>query len=196
MLLRWTDGPMSLFCVRLRPDFSCNLCAFLANKPDRLLSISVQFVHFRVKTWFFARHVVIVSFVFMHIAGSIFIFNIFMGQRPASDLGQRVGGPPQWGCSSQIDNRKSTISRRLESSLLCVSSILLSFRARDASGNKVFGRFLNHKPFVFDARISQKALSGWASRRQDWQKARVAYCPSFPSSWRLNPKSQILTPNS
>jgi hypothetical protein len=34
---------------------------------------------------------------------------------------------------------------------------------RDASGNKVFGRFLNHKPFVFDARISQKALSGWAS---------------------------------
>jgi hypothetical protein len=35
---------------------------------------------------------------------------------------------------------------------------------RDASGNKVFGRFLNHKPFVFDARISQKALSGWASR--------------------------------
>jgi hypothetical protein len=37
-------------------------------------------------------------------------------------------------------------------------------RTRDASGNKVFGRFLNHKPFVFDARISQKALSGWASR--------------------------------
>ena len=40
---------------------------------------------------------------------------------------------------------------------------------RDASGNKVVGRFLNHKPFVFDARISQKALSGWASREAAWE---------------------------
>jgi hypothetical protein len=41
---------------------------------------------------------------------------------------------------------------------------LSGWASRDASGNKVFGRFLNRKPFVFDARISQKALSGWASR--------------------------------
>jgi hypothetical protein len=36
--------------------------------------------------------------------------------------------------------------------------------ARGSSGNKVFGGFSNHKPFVSDARISQKALSGRASR--------------------------------
>ena len=53
----------------------------------------------------------------------------------------------------------------LQVALLGSDGILLaSDTARDASGNKVFGRFLNHKPFVFDARISQKALSGWASR--------------------------------
>src|ERR1039458_9371945 len=36
---------------------------------------------------------------------------------------------------------------------------------RGSSGNKFFGSFSNHKPFVSDARISQKALSGRASRR-------------------------------
>jgi hypothetical protein len=50
---------------------------------------------------------------------------------------------------------ESQISRRLESSILGVSSILLFF----------------------------------AARRQDWQKARVVYCPSFPNTWLLNPNS-------
>ena len=40
-------------------------------------------------------HFVTLTFVFMHIVGSIFIFNIFMGQRPVPDLDQRVGEPPQ-----------------------------------------------------------------------------------------------------
>jgi hypothetical protein len=86
VLLRWADEPIRRFCVRVRPDFSCNLCAFSANKPARLLSISVQFVHSRVKAVFFTGHFVPVSCVFMHIAGSIFIFNISKGQRPVLDL--------------------------------------------------------------------------------------------------------------
>ena len=40
-------------------------------------------------------HFLTLTFVFMHIVGSIFIFNIFMGQRPVPDLDQRVGEPPQ-----------------------------------------------------------------------------------------------------
>ena len=62
------------------------ICAFSANKPDRLLSIIVKWAHFHVKPWFFARHFVIVSFVFIHMSGSIFIFNISKDQRPVSDL--------------------------------------------------------------------------------------------------------------
>jgi hypothetical protein len=61
--------------------------AFSVNNPDRLLSIMVKWAHFHVKDLFFARHFVIVACVFMHIAGSIFIFNISRGQRPASGLG-------------------------------------------------------------------------------------------------------------
>ena len=43
---------------------------------------------------------------------------------------------------------------------------LPSIPPRGPSGNRVFGGFSNHKPFVFDPRVSQKALSGWASRRK------------------------------
>ncbi len=57
------------------------IIAFSAKKPDRLLSITAQFVHFRVKNRFSAGYFVIFAFVFMHIAGSIFIFNISKGQR-------------------------------------------------------------------------------------------------------------------
>ncbi len=49
------------------------------NNFDRLLSIIVKWVYFRVKTCFLAPHFVIASCVFMHIAGSIFIFNISKG---------------------------------------------------------------------------------------------------------------------
>jgi hypothetical protein len=72
-------------------------CAFSANKPDRLLSIIVQWVHFRVEAVFFTGHFVIVTCVFIHIAGSIFIFNISKGQRPVSDLEEHIREPPQWG---------------------------------------------------------------------------------------------------
>jgi len=47
-----------------------------------LLSIIEQLAHFHVKSVFFAGHFVILACVFMHIAGSIFIFNISKGQRP------------------------------------------------------------------------------------------------------------------
>jgi hypothetical protein len=59
--------------------------AFSAQKPDRFLLIPAQWVHFRVKTGFFARHFVIVSCVFIHIAGSTFIFNISKYPRPVPD---------------------------------------------------------------------------------------------------------------
>jgi len=80
-LLRWIDGPMSRFCVQLRPDLLRKLCIF-GQKPDRWVSIIAQWVHFRVKTCFIAGHFVIVSCVFIYIAGSTFIFNISKGQRP------------------------------------------------------------------------------------------------------------------
>ena len=105
--------PTSRFCVRLRPDFSCNLCAFSANKPDRLLSIRVQFVHFRVKAVFFAGHFVIASFVFMHIAGSIFIFNISKGpgviskdKLAISRTRRKIDFPPP--CMSQRGTQRCT----------------------------------------------------------------------------------------
>jgi hypothetical protein len=79
---RWAD-----FRSAFAPKY-CAIVAFSANKPDRLLSISEQSVHFRVKAVFFAGHFVIVSFVFIYIAGSSFIFNIFMGLRPNKRSGQ------------------------------------------------------------------------------------------------------------
>jgi hypothetical protein len=93
---------------------------FRPNKPDQLLSILAQWVHFRVKTRFIAGHFVIVSCVFIHIAGSISIFNISLAQRPVPDadvaptfrsarLDQRVREPPQQGGTSQIGNRQSQI---------------------------------------------------------------------------------------
>jgi hypothetical protein len=50
----------------------------------------------------------------MHIAGSIFIFNIFMGQRPVSYIEKHIREPPQWGAlrKSTIDNRKSSIANQ------------------------------------------------------------------------------------
>jgi hypothetical protein len=69
----------------LRPDLSCD-CAFSAKNPGRLLSIIAQFVQIRVKGVFFAGHFVIVACVFIHIAGSIFIFNISKGQISVPDL--------------------------------------------------------------------------------------------------------------
>jgi hypothetical protein len=64
---------------------------------------------------FFDGHFVIVACVFMHIAGSIFIFNISKGQRPIPDLEEHIPEPPQWGGAlrkSTIDNRQSTIDNR------------------------------------------------------------------------------------
>jgi hypothetical protein len=40
-------------------------------------------------------HFVTPSFFFIHIPGSIFIFNIFMGERPVSDPEKQIRDPPQ-----------------------------------------------------------------------------------------------------
>jgi hypothetical protein len=69
----------------LRPDLSCDP-ALSANKPDRLVSISVRLVYFREKRVFFDGHFAMLPFVFIHIPGGSFIFNIFLGQSPVSDL--------------------------------------------------------------------------------------------------------------
>jgi hypothetical protein len=58
-----------------RHDLSRNLCAF-GPIARPILSITVQFVRIRVKTGYLTRHIVMVVFVFIDIAGSIFIFNI------------------------------------------------------------------------------------------------------------------------
>jgi len=70
------------------------ICAIPAKKSDRLLSIIAPSVHFRVKAVFLAGHFVAVACVFMHIAGSIFIFNISKGQPPVSDLEKHRSEPP------------------------------------------------------------------------------------------------------
>jgi hypothetical protein len=54
-----------------------------------------QFVHFRAKAVFLAGQIVIVTCVFMHIPGSIFVFNISRGQLRRSDLEKHIGEPPQ-----------------------------------------------------------------------------------------------------
>jgi hypothetical protein len=59
-----------------------------------LLSIIGQWVQFCVKAVFLTGHFVIVTFVFMYIAGSIFVFNISKGHRPVPDPGGQVGEPP------------------------------------------------------------------------------------------------------
>jgi len=77
----------------------------------------MKWVHFRVKTWFFARHFVIVPCVFMHIAGSIFIFNISKRQLPASDPEKHIGEQPKWGIP-QIDNQQSRIDNQPQAGIL------------------------------------------------------------------------------
>ena len=77
----------------------CGISAFSATKPGELLSIPGQSMHFCVNRVFFDGHFVTVFFVFIHIPGSIFIFNIsndfktafgsfvgFRGGRAASGL--------------------------------------------------------------------------------------------------------------
>ena len=118
------------------------------NYFDRLLSIIVKWVYFRVKTCFLARYFVTVSCVFMHIAGSIFIFNISLGHRSASDLDQRVGEPPQWGAF-----RKSTSENPPQAGIF----------------------HLRHEPQIFVPRVLTPEFcpaelvgwTGWASRRRE-----------------------------
>jgi len=54
-----------------------------------------QLLHFRVKAVFLAGHFVIVAFVFIHIPGGCFIFNISKGQLPVSDPEKHIHEPPQ-----------------------------------------------------------------------------------------------------
>jgi len=55
-------------------------------KPAQLLSIMVQRVHFHVKSRILSMTFCPVIFVFMHISGSIFIFNLSRVQRAVSSL--------------------------------------------------------------------------------------------------------------
>ena len=86
-----------------------------------------------VRSRFLSGHFVIVSCVFIHIAGSISIFNISLAQPPVSEakvaptfrserLDQRAREPSHGGHfanrQSTIVDRQSQISRRLESSIL------------------------------------------------------------------------------
>jgi hypothetical protein len=71
------------------PPLCANYCAidaFSAKKPDRLLSIIEQLMHFRVKSRIYGCTFCRYPFVFIHIAGSIFIFNISKAQLPVSGL--------------------------------------------------------------------------------------------------------------
>ena len=110
--------------------------AISANKPDRLLSIIAQLVNSRVKSRIYRCTFCRSLFVFMHIAGSIFIFNISKGQRPVSDLDQRVNDPLQWGAlrKSAIDNRKSAAGWNLpffaRSTICCPSKLGAGARKR------------------------------------------------------------------
>jgi hypothetical protein len=153
---------MNRFWVCLRPDFSCNLCAFSANKPGRLLSISVQFVHSRVKAVFFTGHCVIFSCVFMHIAGSIFILNIFMAQRPILGLDQPLGEPPQWVGPPQIDNRQSKIGNSLSADPSSTSAALRSGQWEPASGSSVHSIItrVKHKVGYIQQPIDQQKCQG------------------------------------
>ena len=76
----WADPSQPLrqaLKAPVRPELSRNLCIF------------------GQKARFIIGHVVNVAFVFMHIPGSIFVFNIFFGPSPISDLDERVGDPQQ-----------------------------------------------------------------------------------------------------
>jgi hypothetical protein len=79
----------------LRAELSRNPGAFSVNGPDRLLSIIEQLVDFPVKSRIMPRHIVSVACVFIHIVGSIFIFNISTNRHLVSVLDQRVGAPPR-----------------------------------------------------------------------------------------------------
>jgi hypothetical protein len=52
--------------------------------------------------WIIGNYVTL-SFVFIHIPGGSFIFNISMGKHPVSDLDQRFGEPPQWAQAGIFD---------------------------------------------------------------------------------------------
>ena len=76
--------------------------AFSAEKSAQFLSIAAQLVYFRVNSRFLAGHIVSVSCVFMHIAGSIFIFNISKGRPVVSDPEKHIREPPQLGASGNL----------------------------------------------------------------------------------------------
>ena len=52
------------------------ILACSAKISARLLSTTMQLVRFRVNGMFYSRHFVSITHVFIHIVGSIFVFNI------------------------------------------------------------------------------------------------------------------------
>ena len=88
---RWADEPI---LVPASPHLSLYLYTF--GPKGRW-----TFVHFREKGAYQAKNSIncwpffVRSCVFMHIVGSIFVFNIFFVPQPVSDVGQRVGDLPR-----------------------------------------------------------------------------------------------------
>ena len=109
-------SPPSTVC-RLPSTFSVT-CACWAKKPDRLLSISMKLVHFGVRSrichYTFCR----LYFVFIHIPGGSFIFDIFLvprvrlGSGIAASVAAPMGGELR---KSAIGNPKSPAGWNLPS---------------------------------------------------------------------------------
>jgi hypothetical protein len=77
-----------------RPELPCNPC-ILSQKAHRLSPIIAKSVHSRPKNRVDSRALCHPPLFFIDIVGSIFIFNIFMDQRPVSDPEEHIREPPQ-----------------------------------------------------------------------------------------------------
>jgi hypothetical protein len=78
----------------LRPDYLA-IWAFSAKEPIDFRPLSRNPCIVCQKARPIIGHCVNLPFVFIHISGSTFIFNIFIDQRPVSDLEKHIREPPQ-----------------------------------------------------------------------------------------------------
>ncbi len=102
------------------PRLSRNPCSF----GHKVVSIVVHFVN--------------LAFVFIHIVGSIFIFNISLDQRPVSDLEKHIREPPQRAQAGTFHSLPGTSRFRCsEPSGWCDSRVIN--RSGRTSGRALFG---------------------------------------------------------
>ena len=88
-------SPFPFGNILASPRLSRNLCIFRPKNPIdcRLLSRNLCILGQKARS--ILGHYVTHHFVFIHIPGGSFIFNIFMDQRPVSDLEKHIRAPPQ-----------------------------------------------------------------------------------------------------